>query len=126
MPSAVIACPLVEELNASARHHRIIANGIAVHWCEWGHGKPLVLLHGGHGSWMHWARNVQALAQHYRVLVPDMPGFGASEDFALPPHDPSRLEALLQALEGSLTALIHPQQSFQTRRLACLLRACHA
>ena len=25
----------------------------------WGEGRPLVLLHGGTGSWMHWVRNVE-------------------------------------------------------------------
>lgn len=53
-----------------------------VAWHEFGetmpHRKPLVLLHGGHGSWEHWARNIDALAQHFHVFVPDMPGFGES------------------------------------------------
>lgn len=54
----------------------------SVAWHEFGepipHRKPLVLLHGGHGSWEHWARNIDALAQHFHVFVPDMPGFGES------------------------------------------------
>ena len=52
-------------------------------WHAWGDGEPLVLLHGGSGSWTHWLRNVQALAASgRRVLVPDLPGFG---DSAQPP-----------------------------------------
>ena len=52
-------------------------------WHAWGEGEPLVLLHGGSGSWTHWLRNVQALAAAgRRVLVPDLPGFG---DSAQPP-----------------------------------------
>ncbi|WP_354004879.1 alpha/beta fold hydrolase [Ramlibacter albus] len=40
---------------------------------------PLVLLHGGSGSWSHWIRNVQAFAAAgRRVVVPDLPGFGDS------------------------------------------------
>jgi len=54
----------------------------SVAWHEFGepmpHRKPLVLLHGGHGSWEHWARNIDTLAQHFHVFVPDMPGFGES------------------------------------------------
>jgi pimeloyl-ACP methyl ester carboxylesterase len=52
-------------------------------WHAWGDGEPLVLLHGGSGSWTHWIRNVEPLAAAgRRVLVPDLPGFG---DSAKPP-----------------------------------------
>ena len=52
-------------------------------WHAWGDGEPLVLLHGGSGSWTHWIRNVAPLAAAgRRVLVPDLPGFG---DSAKPP-----------------------------------------
>ena len=40
---------------------------------------PLVLFHGGSGSWTHWVRNIEALAgSGRRVYVPDLPGFGDS------------------------------------------------
>lgn len=109
MDCAAPALDLLDTLNVSARHHRLCVAGTVLHWREWGQGQPLVLLHGGHGSWMHWARNIGPLAQHFRVLVPDMPGFGDSDDFTLPPHDPQRLDALLDALAQSL-ALLAPQQ----------------
>ena len=48
-------------------------------WHEYGAGEPIVLLHGGHGSHQHWVRNVEALGAHYRVLVPDLPGYGESD-----------------------------------------------
>ncbi|CAN7183771.1 alpha/beta fold hydrolase [Polaromonas sp. LjRoot131] len=57
----------------------------AMVWHAWGQATrrpglaPLVLLHGGSGSWMHWLRNIPALAASGRwVLVPDLPGFGDS------------------------------------------------
>ena len=40
--------------------------------------KPLVLLHGGSGSWTHWIRNVEHFAQYRTVWVLDIPGFGDS------------------------------------------------
>jgi pimeloyl-ACP methyl ester carboxylesterase len=55
-----------------------------------------VLLHGGSGSWTHWARNIEALANSGRqVLVPDLPGFG---DSANPPegHDADALPPWLE------------------------------
>ncbi len=39
---------------------------------------PLVLLHGGSGSWTHWLRNVEHFAQHCDVWALDIPGFGDS------------------------------------------------
>ncbi len=49
---------------------------------SWGMGPALVLLHGGSGSWRHWARNIPVLMKTHRVIVPDQPGLG---DSASPP-----------------------------------------
>lgn len=53
---------------------------VALHWAEAGDGDALLLLHGGHGGWVHWAANIDDLGAHYRVLAPDLPGFGESSD----------------------------------------------
>jgi pimeloyl-ACP methyl ester carboxylesterase len=47
-------------------------------WRVWGRGAPLVLLHGGSGSWRHWARNIGPLGQGRMVIAPDLPGLGDS------------------------------------------------
>ncbi|MGE5268764.1 MAG: alpha/beta fold hydrolase [Thiohalocapsa sp.] len=52
-------------------------------WRRWGSGPPLVLLHGGYGSWTHWVRNVLPLSRHFTVIAPDLPGLGES---ATPPE----------------------------------------
>ena len=54
--------------------------GLAVRY--WGEGPPLVLLHGGMGSWTHWCRNVTALARKFTVIAVDLPGYGDSNDAA--------------------------------------------
>ena len=51
-------------------------------WRVWGAGEPLVLFHGGSGSWTHWIRNIPELSQHYELWVADIPGLG---DSAMPP-----------------------------------------
>jgi pimeloyl-ACP methyl ester carboxylesterase len=57
-------------------------------WHIWGEGPPLVLLHGGYGSWSHWIRNVLPLSRDRQVLAVDLPGLGES---ATPPdpEDPA-------------------------------------
>jgi pimeloyl-ACP methyl ester carboxylesterase len=50
----------------------------AMAWHVWGDGRPLVLLHGGAGSWRHWVRNIPVFARTRRVLAPDLPGLGRS------------------------------------------------
>jgi pimeloyl-ACP methyl ester carboxylesterase len=64
---------------------------------------PLVLLHGGSGSWTHWLRNIDALvASGRRVLVPDLPGFG---DSAAPLHGIDA-DALPELLAQGLQCLL--------------------
>jgi len=65
-------------------------------WHEWGEGPPLVLLHGGAGSWRHWTRNIEPLARTRRVIAPDMPGLGES-DLPPPGTDPWGFAALIAA-----------------------------
>jgi 2-hydroxy-6-oxonona-2,4-dienedioate hydrolase len=71
-------------------------------WHLWGAGPPVLLLHGGAGSWTHWARNIGALVRAGRhVLVPDLPGFG---DSAAPPdsHDADALPPWVEQGLGRL------------------------
>ena len=76
-------------------------------WHAWGDvsAPSLVLLHGGSGSWTHWLLCIGPLRDAgWRVLVPDLPGFGDSDlpqgctDVDdLPPH----LHAGLQQLQAA-------------------------
>ena len=53
--------------------------GVRLHYEEAGEGPPLVLLHGIGASRQDWEFNVPAFARHYRVITPDLRGFGLSE-----------------------------------------------
>ncbi len=50
-----------------------------VHVAEAGHGEPVLLLHGWPQHWYCWREVAPALAAHYRVLMPDLRGFGWSD-----------------------------------------------
>jgi 2-hydroxy-6-oxonona-2,4-dienedioate hydrolase len=63
-------------------------------WRVWGGGPPLLLLHGGYGSWMHWIRNVVPLSRRFTVAAPDLPGLGDSTT----PPEPHTAEALAQII----------------------------
>ena len=65
-------------------------------WRIWGEGEPLILLHGGFGSWNHWVRNIEPLAERYRVIAADMPGQGDSDD-PDHPYDADSLAAIVSA-----------------------------
>ena len=74
---------------------------------QWGEAGPiLVMLHGGYGSWMHWLNNVSELCKNFRIVVPDMPGFGESE---LLPYLPS-LDQYAQILVDALDELLPEEQ----------------
>jgi 2-hydroxy-6-oxonona-2,4-dienedioate hydrolase len=96
----------VAQLEQAATRHTTPCGDGSVVWHVWGPAgdAPIVLLHGGAGSWTHWVRNITPLVQAgRRVLVPDMPGFG---DSARPPDGedadvlPRWLERGLQQLAG--------------------------
>src|SRR5258707_9366834 len=58
-----------------------MVDGLATSYLEAGDGAPVVLLHGGEfgaSAELGWERNIAALAARYRVLAPDMLGFGQS------------------------------------------------
>ncbi len=76
--------------------------GGRVVWRIWGSGRPLVLLHGGYGTWMHWVRAIPPLAGRFRLLVPDMPGFGESDS----PPAPHSTEGITAPLAAGIDAIL--------------------
>ena len=70
----------IEEFEKGSRKLFISTNNTTICWRIWGKGQPIILLHGGYGSWRHWIKQVTYLSKDYQILVPDMPGFGDSSD----------------------------------------------
>ncbi|MFT5446946.1 MAG: 2-hydroxy-6-oxonona-2,4-dienedioate hydrolase [Gammaproteobacteria bacterium] len=88
------ALDIIERLNSTAAHLRTPCGEGQMRWRSWGSGTPLVLLHGGYGSWLHWIHNIEPLSQRFRVIAGDLPGLGES---SVPPDadSPSATAALL-------------------------------
>jgi 2-hydroxymuconate-semialdehyde hydrolase len=62
-------------------HSTIVIDGLSTSYLEAGHGDPVILLHGGEfgvSAEIGWERTIPALAAKYRILAPDMLGFGRS------------------------------------------------
>jgi pimeloyl-ACP methyl ester carboxylesterase len=60
----------------------IDAGGIVTHYHDVGTGEPVLLLHGsgpGVSAWANWQHNIPALARSYRVIAPDIVGFGYTQ-----------------------------------------------
>jgi pimeloyl-ACP methyl ester carboxylesterase len=81
-------------------------------WRVWdatgGTAPVLVLLHGGAGSWRHWAHNIPELSRHYRLLVPDLPGLG---DSAIPPTI-SSAEAIAEIVAAGIDTVLGQETGY--------------
>ncbi|MCS6785323.1 MAG: alpha/beta fold hydrolase [Candidatus Caldarchaeum sp.] len=58
---------------------KAFVDGVEVFSVEKGVGEPVVLIHGWASSSYSWRRNIAALAEHFRVIALDLPGFGLSQ-----------------------------------------------
>jgi pimeloyl-ACP methyl ester carboxylesterase len=74
-------------------------NGTAAYFCK-GSGDPLVLIHGFPMDHAVWENLAEALHGQYRVILPDLPGFG---DSGLPAENLS-IERCADLVDAILTA----------------------
>ncbi len=59
-------------------------NGVSIWYAIFGHGAPVIMLHGGLANSNYWGLQVAALAAHYQVIVMDSRGHGRSTRTAAP------------------------------------------
>jgi 2-hydroxy-6-oxonona-2,4-dienedioate hydrolase len=93
---------LLAELDRRAERFETPCGDGTMVWRRWGVGSPLILFHGGSGSWSHWSRNIDALAQRHQLWVPDLPAFG---DSAVPP-EPITVQSYAAIVAAGIIALI--------------------
>ena len=75
-------------------------NGSTIHYREMGSGKPVMLVHGFPLDGRVWAGQIDALAEKYRVIAPDLHGFGQSKA-----HRASSMESMVQDLRTLVSSL---------------------
>jgi pimeloyl-ACP methyl ester carboxylesterase len=78
----------------------VAARGARIRFVEAGEGPPLVLVHDYLSSHVAWDDVLPRLSERFRVIAPDLPGFGESEK---PP--PSRYRYDFEAFSESLVDL---------------------
>jgi pimeloyl-ACP methyl ester carboxylesterase len=64
------------------------------------------LLHGGHGSWLHWIRNIDALSREHALWLPDMPSYGDSDSLEGHPHAADRMPRFVDAISSTMDGLL--------------------
>jgi pimeloyl-ACP methyl ester carboxylesterase len=82
----------------------VTAGGARVRFVEAGDGPPLVLIHGYLSSRLVWEDVLPGLASRFRVIVPDLPGFGDSEK-PPPARYPYGFGAFAESLVDVIAAL---------------------
>jgi pimeloyl-ACP methyl ester carboxylesterase len=60
-------------------HRFVDLPGLRMHVAEAGRGEPVVLLHGFPQHWWEWRKVIPRLADHYRLICPDLRGAGWTE-----------------------------------------------
>ncbi|MGB5337024.1 MAG: alpha/beta fold hydrolase [Woeseiaceae bacterium] len=87
---ATRAAVSMERLRSGLEARTVLIDGQTWHYLEGGAASApvLLLLHGFGGDKDNWTRFSKTLVENYRVIAPDLPGFGES------PRDPERDYAL--------------------------------
>lgn len=78
-PARVYDALVKFQRNAAGLARREITLGDhTIAYLEGGQGEPLLLLHGFGAEKDHWTQIAKFLTPHFRVIAPDLPGFGES------------------------------------------------
>jgi 3-oxoadipate enol-lactonase len=83
------------------RYAQVTVEGRPVYYATEGHGAPLLLLHGPPFDHQVWTPAIPYLAGHFRVVAPDLPGYGRSP----PLERDDSPDALIRLAAGLMTGL---------------------
>jgi len=86
----------------------VVVNDVELHFNEAGSGPALLCFHGGGpgaNAWDNTRFNFETLAEHFRVLLIDLPGFGESDKTARVPDNETIDEYIADMMAGLLDIL---------------------
>ena len=93
---------------AGASERAVRVGGHRIVYLQAGRGRTIVLLHGFTGSKENWLPLMRVLSRNYRVIAPDLPGWGDSTRLRSADYGPvaqsGRVRAFLQAVQGAQAA----------------------
>lgn len=99
----------LDRLDASATRRETPCGDGTMVWRCWNEaaGRPLVLLHGGSGSWRHWVRQIPRFAATRCVIAPDLAGLGDSD----PPEEPGDPPTVARSVVAGLRQVLGGQRA---------------
>jgi len=101
--------PLEDWASMYAPGKFIELDGLSTHYIEKGSGEPIILLHGFFFDTYMWNKNIDVLAERYKVYAFDLWGFGYSTreslDYGYPLYT-KQLRKFMEALEIPKASLI--------------------
>ncbi|MEQ9638473.1 MAG: alpha/beta hydrolase [Alphaproteobacteria bacterium] len=86
-----------------ADYARVEVDGLGLNVATMGAGPPLLLLHGYPQTHLIWRKVAPELAQRFTLVMPDLPGYGASEG---PEPDGGQANYAKREIAGRLVALM--------------------
>ncbi|XVV15143.1 alpha/beta fold hydrolase [Actinoplanes sp. CA-131856] len=90
-----------QDLTAAGTSRSVQTKSWNIHYNEAGTGYPILMLHGsgpGATGWSNFGPNIRVLADSFRVIAPDMPGWGESD--AVTGDERDHVEAAVQLLDA--------------------------
>src|SRR5262245_28569522 len=91
------------------KHTTVQANGASFHVVPSGDGAPLLLLHRWPEFWLTWEPVMARLANRYRLIAPDLRGFGDSDKPQGPYGAPDHAADVVALLDPRLDPGIGPR-----------------
>jgi pimeloyl-ACP methyl ester carboxylesterase len=73
-----LSLPATPSLPSSTQSGYAQVNGVRIWYAVFGHGQPVILLHGGLANSNYWGHLVPALSNEFQVIVIDSRGHGRS------------------------------------------------